>query len=88
MAAEYPRYRLKTSLRCKARIGGPVNSRKEVVSHVRRRLDLPILDWQESSMTEPIIRLHPFKSQLKTPLDTLQRELREMLDKAVALAPC
>lgn len=64
----------------------PVRIRKEVESHVRNRLDLPLLDWEESSMTEPIIRLHPFKSKPKTSLDTLQRELREILDKAVAPA--
>ena len=39
-------------------------------------------------MMESIIRLHPFKSKPKTPSDTLQRELREMLDKAVAPATC
>jgi len=66
----------------------PVRIRKEVEAHLRRRLDFPILDWEESSMTEPIVRLHPFKSQLKTPLDTLQREIREILHRAVALAPC
>jgi hypothetical protein len=66
----------------------PERIRKEVEDHVRLRLDLPLLEWEESSVTTPIIRLHPFKSQLKTPPDTLQHELREMLHKAVALAPC
>jgi hypothetical protein len=66
----------------------PERIRKEVEDHVRRRLDLPVLEWEESTHTTPIIRMHPFKSQLKTPLDTLQHELREILHKAVALAPC
>lgn len=66
----------------------PERSRREVEDHVRRRLVLPVLEWEESSATEPIIRLHPFKSQLKTPLDTLQHELGEILREAVKLAPC
>ena len=66
----------------------PERIRKEVEDHVRRRLDRPILEWEESSTTTPIIRLHPFKSQLKVSPDTLQHELRDILHKAVALAPC
>lgn len=66
----------------------PERIRKEVEDHVRRRLDLPVLEWEDSTATTPIIRLHPFRSQPKTPLDTLQGELREILHKAVALAPC
>jgi hypothetical protein len=66
----------------------PQRIHKEVENHVRHRLDLPVLMWEEGSATVPIIRLHPFKSQLRTPLDTLQRELRVILDRAVALAPC
>lgn len=60
----------------------------DVEDHVKKRLDLPVLEWEESSLTEPIIRLHPFKSHLKTPLDTLQHELGEILREAVKLAPC
>lgn len=66
----------------------PARIRKEVEDHVRRRLDLPLLEWEESSVTTPITRLHPFKSHLKTPPDTLQRELREILHKAATPAPC
>lgn len=66
----------------------PERIRKEVEDHVRRRLDMPVLEWEESSATAPIIRLHPFKSQPKTSLDTLQRELGAILHKAVELAPC
>jgi ribosomal protein L30E len=66
----------------------PERIRKQVEAHVRARLDMPVLDWEESSETVPVIRFHPFKSQPKTSLDTLQRELREILTKAVALAPC
>jgi hypothetical protein len=66
----------------------PERIRKEVEDHVRQRLDLPVLEWEDSTLTTPVIRMHPFKSQPKTPLDTLQRELREILHKAVALAPC
>jgi hypothetical protein len=66
----------------------PERIRKEVEAHVRGCLDMPVLDWEESSETVPVIRFHPLKSQPKTSLDTLQRELREILNKAVALAPC
>lgn len=64
----------------------PERIRKEVEGHVRRRLDMPVLDWEESSEIMPVIRFHPLKSQPKTPLDTLQRELRQILDKAVTPA--
>jgi hypothetical protein len=66
----------------------PERIRKQVEDHVRLRLDLPLLEWEESTVTTPIIRLHPFKSQMKTSPETLQRELREILHKAVTLAPC
>lgn len=66
----------------------PERIRKEVEDHMRGRLDMPVLDWEESSETVPIIRFHPFKSQPKTPLETLQAELRGILAKAVAPAPC
>ncbi len=65
----------------------PERIRNEVEAHVRRRLEMPVLDWEESSETVPVVRFHPLKSQPKTSLDTLQRELREILDKAVAPAP-
>lgn len=66
----------------------PERIHKQVEDHVRSRLDLPVLEWEESSETSPVIRLHPYKSSPKTPLDTLQRELRGILYKAVELAPC
>jgi ribosomal protein L30E len=66
----------------------PERIREEVEDHVRRRLDLPVLEWEDSSATAPIIRLHPFKSHPQTPLETLQNELRQILHKAVELAPC
>ena len=66
----------------------PERIHREVEDYLKRCLDLPVLEWEESCETEPIIRLHPFKSQLKTPLATLQRELREILHQAVKLAPC
>lgn len=66
----------------------PERIHKDVEDHVRRRLELPVIEWEESSETTPVIRLHPFKSNPKTPLDTLQRELREILHRAVQLAPC
>ncbi len=66
----------------------PERIHREVENHVRQRLELPLIEWERSSETTPILRLHPFKSQLKTPLTTLQRELREILDEAVKLAPC
>lgn len=66
----------------------PQRIHSQVENHLRRRLELPVLEWEESTHTAPIIRLHPFKSQLRTPLETLQSELREILDEAVKLAPC
>ena len=66
----------------------PERIHQQVENHVRQRLNLPVLEWEESSETTPVIRLHPFKSNLKTPLPTLQKELREILDEAVKLAPC
>ena len=66
----------------------PERIRSQVEDHVKQRLDLPVLEWAESSETEPVIRLHPFKSHLKTPLATLQQELRGILQDAVKLAPC
>lgn len=66
----------------------PERIHDQVEKHVRQRLDLPVLEWEESTHTAPIIRLHPFKSHLRTPLDTLQHELRDILNEAVKLAPC
>jgi hypothetical protein len=66
----------------------PERIRQQVEAHVRQRLDLPVLEWEESSETVPIIRLHPFNSQPKTPLATLQKELRDILSDAVKLASC
>ncbi|MES2923519.1 MAG: hypothetical protein V4819_18330 [Verrucomicrobiota bacterium] len=66
----------------------PERIRQQVEDHVRQRLDGPVLLWEESSATSPIIRLHPFKSSLKTPQETLQNELRAILGEAVKLAPC
>ena|SRR6478672_11207992 len=66
----------------------PKRIHQRVENHVRQRLDLPVLEWEESNETTPIVRLHPFKNQLKTPLATLQKELREIHDDAVKLAPC
>lgn len=66
----------------------PERIRKEVEAHLRGRLDMPVISWEESSETLPVIRFHPFKSQPKTPLDTLQRELRQILNEAAAPSPC
>jgi hypothetical protein len=66
----------------------PERIRQEVEDHVRRQLDLPVLEWEESAETAPIIRLHPFNSHPRTPLDTLQDELRQILHSALELAPC
>jgi len=66
----------------------PERVREEVEDHVRRRLELPVLEWQESAETAPIVRLHPFKSQPRIPLATLQDELRQILRHAVELSSC
>ncbi len=66
----------------------PDRIHQQVEDHVRLRLDMPVIEWEDSSETTPVIRLHPFKSELKTPLATLQQELREILNEAVKLAPC
>ncbi|WP_348223636.1 hypothetical protein [Luteolibacter sp.] len=60
----------------------------QVENLVRQRLEMPVLEWEDSSETTPIIRFHPFQSQPRTPLATLQKELREILNDAVKLAPC
>lgn len=66
----------------------PERIHRQVENHLRKRLDLPVLEWAASSETAPIIRLHPFKARPKTPLATLQQELRDILGEAVKLAPC
>jgi hypothetical protein len=66
----------------------PDRIRTDVEGHLRKRLDSPVLDWEESSATTPIIHLHPFKSKLRTPLEKLQAEVGEMVNEAIKLAPC
>ncbi|MEO7098910.1 MAG: hypothetical protein ABI162_06080 [Luteolibacter sp.] len=66
----------------------PERIHNEVENHVRQRLELPMIEWEESSETTPIIHPFPSDSQLRTPLNTLQGELRGMLNEAVKLAPC
>lgn len=64
----------------------PDRLRKEVEAHLRSRLDFPVLEWMESYETRPIVQVHEGSTPLKTPLRTLQSELRDILEKAVDLA--
>ena len=66
----------------------PERVRAQVEKHLRNRLKLPLLDWEESSVTDPIVQLHPFNSQQETPLPTLQKELHAILLESSELAHC
>ncbi len=64
----------------------PEKLRESVEDHVRSRLEFPVLEWEESYRTTPIVRVHEFNGRLKTPLDTLQAELRDILTAASELS--
>ena len=61
----------------------PERLRQEVEDHLRKQLVLPVLDWEESTATTPIVQLHPFQGRLKTPVAQLQEELHEMIVHAI-----
>ncbi|WP_193213054.1 hypothetical protein [Luteolibacter marinus] len=64
----------------------PERVRQEAERLLRSRLDHPVIDWEESDEATPIVRIHPFKSELKTPLEQLQEQLREVVLDASKLA--
>lgn len=66
----------------------PERIRGRVEKHLRSRMNLPLLDWEASSATDPIVQLHPFNSRQETPLATLQKELHAILLESSELAHC
>lgn len=59
----------------------PERAREIVEAQLRKRIELPIFEWEESFGSDPIIRLHQFRSHGEVTLHTLQTEVRKTLDE-------
>jgi len=57
----------------------PEAHRASVEEIVRGRLELPVLEWEESYETTPVIRFHPFDSRPGVSMVELNKELRSHL---------
>lgn len=66
----------------------PARDRAEVEDYLRSHLDLPILDWENSLETQPIVRVHTGLAKLRTPVPTLQAEIRNILMSHSELSHC
>jgi hypothetical protein len=64
----------------------PENLRQLVESHLRAGLESPVLEWEESFDSKPIVRVHQLKGGLQTPLETLQSEVLGILKDHSELA--
>lgn len=59
----------------------PERVREVVEARIRKLVQLPIFEWEESFGSNPIIRLHQFHTHGDTVLTTLQAEIRVILDQ-------
>jgi hypothetical protein len=64
----------------------PENLRQEVENHVRGQVDFPILEWEDSFESKPVVRFHLLNGELRTPLETLETGVRGILKDHSELA--
>ncbi|RYD19713.1 MAG: hypothetical protein EOP88_17935 [Verrucomicrobiaceae bacterium] len=53
--------------------------RAEVEAHLRKRVDYPVFDWEDSFESSPVLRIHDHGADLQAKLPQLQSEVLKML---------
>ncbi len=55
------------------------SQRAEVEAHLRKRVDYPVFDWEDSYESSPVLRIHDHGADLQGKLPQLQSEVLKML---------
>ncbi|RYD48400.1 MAG: hypothetical protein EOP85_03620 [Verrucomicrobiaceae bacterium] len=55
------------------------SQRAEVEAHLRKRVDYPIFDWEDSYESSPVLRIHDHGANLQEKLPQLRSEILKML---------
>lgn len=59
----------------------PEDLRTAVESQIRQRLGVPVIEWEESFESAPVLRLHQFGQSKEVTLPMLQTEIRASLNQ-------
>ena len=59
----------------------PENLRNEVENLVRKHLDVPVFEWQESSEPTPLLEIHGGKATVPADLNGLRNQIKEEILK-------
>ena len=57
--------------------------RSAVETHIRKRVELPLLEWEDSQESTPVLRMHSLGEPPKASLPELQREVSQLLADAL-----